>query len=107
MQGLMRGDNRTRAEFYASGIVNGWLSRNEARRLEDLNPLPGLDEPLLPLNMTTQAERDLLAAEVTDVVKSMIGHNGGPALDDGLLAGAVGRALSAAHQRQLAQRTLV
>lgn len=106
MQGLMRGDNKTRAEFYASGIVNGWLSRNEARRLEDLNPLPGLDEPLLPLNMTTQAERDLLAADVTDVVKSMIGHNGGPPFDDAALAGAVGRALSAAHQRQLAQRTL-
>ncbi len=57
MQGLLRGDNTARATFYASGITNGWLTRNEARRLEDLNPIEGLGEPLLPLNMSTQAER--------------------------------------------------
>jgi hypothetical protein len=27
--------------------------------LEDLNPIEGLGEPLLPLNMSTQAERSL------------------------------------------------
>ena len=59
MQGLLRGDNAARATFYASGITNGWLTRNEARRLEDLNPIEGLGEPLLPLNMSTQAERSL------------------------------------------------
>lgn len=57
MQGLLRGDNAARAIFYASGITNGWLTRNEARRLEDLNPIEGLGEPLLPLNMSTHAER--------------------------------------------------
>jgi len=57
MQGLLRGDNAARATFYASGITNGWLTRNEARRLEDLNPIEGLGEPLLPLNMSTSAER--------------------------------------------------
>lgn len=83
VQGLMRGDAKTRAEFYASGIINGWMVRNEARRLEDLDPLPGLDEPLVPLNMGTQAERDALAKAVSDTAKAaLIGHNGGPALDD-------------------------
>ncbi|MBX9945107.1 MAG: phage portal protein [Reyranella sp.] len=62
MQGLLRGDNTARATFYASGITNGWLTRNEARRLEDLNPIEGLGEPLLPLNMGTQGERDALLA---------------------------------------------
>ncbi|MCW5704671.1 MAG: phage portal protein [Bradyrhizobium sp.] len=57
MQGLLRGDNAARATFYASGITNGWLTRNEARRFEDLNPIEGLGEPLLPLNMSTSAER--------------------------------------------------
>jgi len=57
LQGLLRGDNTARANFYASGITNGWLTRNEARRFEDLNPIDGLEEPLLPLNMTTQGER--------------------------------------------------
>jgi HK97 family phage portal protein len=60
LQGLLRGDNTARANFYASGITNGWLTRNEARRFEDQNPIEGLEEPLLPLNMATQAERATL-----------------------------------------------
>jgi HK97 family phage portal protein len=51
LQGLLRGDAASRAEFYTSGITNGWMTRNEARRLEDMNPLPGLDTVLTPLNM--------------------------------------------------------
>jgi len=54
---LLRGDAKSRAEYYASGITNGWLVRNEARAMESdlgfaLNPLEGLDVPLMPLNMT-------------------------------------------------------
>lgn len=102
MQGLLRGDNKTRAEFYASGIINGWLVRNEARRLEDLNPLPGLDEPLLPLNMGTQAERDALAKNITATVKSMmVGHNGGPPIDDDEIERKIGRVLSTANERRI------
>lgn len=58
LDGLLRGDAKARAEFYASGIVNGWMTRNEVRRRESLNDAEGLDEFLLPLNMATQAERD-------------------------------------------------
>lgn len=47
----MWADSATRAAFYGSGIQNGWLTRNEVRVLENLNPLDGLDEPLSPLNM--------------------------------------------------------
>lgn len=56
MQGLLRGASADRANYYASGITNGWLTRNDARRLEDLDVLPGLDMPLAPLNMTTVNE---------------------------------------------------
>lgn len=52
VQALLRGDAKSRGEFYSSGITNGWMSRNEARRLEDLNPLPGLDKMLTPMNMS-------------------------------------------------------
>ncbi len=55
--GLLRGDARTRAQFYGFGIKDGWLTRNEARELEDLNPLDGLDEPLQPLNMAAGSDR--------------------------------------------------
>lgn len=49
---LLRGDTKTRFEAYGKAIQDGWMTRNEARRLENRNPLPGLDEPLQPLNMT-------------------------------------------------------
>ena len=42
-------DKRTAA--YASAITNGWMTRNEIRERENLNPLDMLDEPLQPLNM--------------------------------------------------------
>jgi len=48
---LLRGDIQARYNAYGRGINDGWLLRNEARELEELNPLDGLDEPLVPLNM--------------------------------------------------------
>lgn len=54
---ILRGDQKSRYEAYKQGIETGWLVRNEARELENLNPLEGLDEPLLPLNMMTEEER--------------------------------------------------
>ena len=48
---LLRGNTAERYEAYASAILNGWMSRNEVRELEDLNPEEGLDEFLVPLNM--------------------------------------------------------
>lgn len=52
LQGLMRGSAKERAEFYTSAINAGWMTRNEARRLEDMNPIDGLDKILTPLNMS-------------------------------------------------------
>lgn len=50
--GLLRGDIQTRYEAYTKAITNGFMSRNEARERENLNPRLGLDEMLQPLNMT-------------------------------------------------------
>jgi len=50
--GLLRGDIQTRYEAYTKAITNGFMSRNEARERENLNPRSGLDEMLQPLNMT-------------------------------------------------------
>lgn len=55
---LLSADVKSRAEFYVSGIQNGFMTRNEVRARENLNALEGLDEPLQPLNMVTQAEKD-------------------------------------------------
>lgn len=51
LDALMRADLQTRYAAHASGIAAGFLTRNEARRMENLPTLPGLDEPLSPLNM--------------------------------------------------------
>lgn len=58
---LMRGDAASRSTYYQSGIQNGWLTRNEARIAENLDPIEGLDEPLRPLNMVENSD-----AEVAD-----------------------------------------
>lgn len=53
---LLRGLPSSRADFYNKGITGGWLTRNDARRFEDLDPIDGLDVPLMPLNMTDGTE---------------------------------------------------
>ena len=41
VNGLMRGDYQSRTEGYARGIASAWLTPNEARASENLNPVPG------------------------------------------------------------------
>lgn len=52
VEGLLRGDSQSRYAAYATGRQWGWLSVNDIRRLENLNPVPGGDAYLQPLNMT-------------------------------------------------------
>lgn len=52
---LLRGDAATRALVYRALAELGILTRNEVREAENRNPLPGLDEPLTPLNMSRGA----------------------------------------------------
>ena len=40
IDGLMRGDYKSRMEGYAIARQNGWLSANDIRELENLNPIP-------------------------------------------------------------------
>ena len=49
----MRGDMSSRYTSYAQAITNGFMSANEVRALEDMNPRDGGDDFLTPLNMTT------------------------------------------------------
>jgi HK97 family phage portal protein len=55
---LLRGDSEARSTYINTGIMNGSLTRNEGRLMEDRNPLPGLDEPLRMLNMVTESDAD-------------------------------------------------
>lgn len=51
VDGLLRGDIKSRYEAYSRGILSGFMTRNEVRARENLNWLEGLDEPLYPTNM--------------------------------------------------------
>jgi len=54
IDGLLRGDLKTRFEAYVLAVTNGIMTRNEVRIRENMNPLPGLDAPLRPLNMAEE-----------------------------------------------------
>ena len=76
VSGLLRGDASARSALYHNGILDGWMTRNEARAAESalgivLNPLEGLDIPLIPLNMNDgteppQAQADTAASSSTE-----------------------------------------
>ena len=56
VDGLLRGDYKSRMEGYAVGRQNGWLSVNDIRRLEDMSPISaedGGDDYLVNGNMTS------------------------------------------------------
>ncbi len=43
IDGLMRGDYKSRMEGYAIGRQNGWMSANDIRELENMNPISDED----------------------------------------------------------------
>jgi HK97 family phage portal protein len=43
VEGLLRADSAGRGAWYNTALMNGWMSRNEVRRLENLPPIPGGD----------------------------------------------------------------
>lgn len=53
---LARGDSTARANNNSKLVAGGIITRNEARADEGREPLPGLDEPLQPLNMGKTAD---------------------------------------------------
>ncbi len=77
LEGLLRGDVETRYAAYAVGRQWGWLSTNDIRRRENMNPIEGGDEDYLtPLNMTTQDGRLLAFAQppkpALDYLRAMV-----------------------------------
>ena len=61
MEGLLRGDQKSRFEAFATGLNNGWLSVNEIRRFEDMRPVENdaADKFRMPLNMGEQEAASL------------------------------------------------
>lgn len=70
--GLLRGDVKARYEAYRIGREWGWLSANDVRALENMNPIDSGDAYLQPLNMgpagSVQAQRAAFQAYVDNEV---------------------------------------
>jgi phage portal protein BeeE len=58
LEGLLRADSKSRAEFYNAGLQNGWFTINEVRGLENMPPVEGGDVPRMQMQNVpiTEAE---------------------------------------------------
>lgn len=66
VDGLLRGDYQSRMQGYAVGRQNGWLSANDIREIEDMNPIPaeeGGDTYLINGNMTKLRDAGVFAQD--------------------------------------------
>ncbi len=66
VDGLLRGDYKSRMDGYAVGRQNGWLSANDIRSLENMNPIPdeeGGNLYLINGNMTKLKDAGLFAGK--------------------------------------------
>lgn len=104
VEGLMRADSAGRAALLSALGQNGYITRNEGRALDNRPPMDGGDELTVQSNMirlrdlgkadATGGEQQLRPAFVNllfggDVeqlidqrVRALVGHNGGPPLDE-------------------------
>lgn len=65
VDGLLRGDYQSRMNGYATARQNGWMSANDIREMEDLNPIPeeeGGNLYLINGNMTKLADAGAFAS---------------------------------------------
>ncbi len=69
VDGLLRGDYKSRMDGYAVGRQNGWLSANDIREMENLNPIPdeeGGSTYLINGNMTKLRDAGAFAGQAGD-----------------------------------------
>jgi len=52
VEGLLRADSAGRSAYYTTALQNGWMSRNDVRRLENLPPIEGGELYTVQLNLT-------------------------------------------------------
>jgi len=55
---LLRGDTRTRGDFYFKGIRSGWFTPNEVRAYEELPPMEGGDKLYMSRDLTPIDQRE-------------------------------------------------
>ncbi|EPK4544180.1 phage portal protein [Serratia marcescens] len=71
VEGLLRADSVGRAAYYTTALQNGWMSRNDVRRLENLPPIPGGEIYTVQLNLTPleDLKQNNLGAQAANVTR--------------------------------------
>lgn len=77
VRGLMRGDDEARSAYYREMLYGGVYSRAEIRKMEDLNPIEGLEKPLFPLNYGTVEEDGSVTVYSSDAAEPADGNQAG------------------------------
>lgn len=73
VNGLLRGDLTTRAEWYKTLYYTGSINSNEIRALEDMNEYEGGDEYFVPTNMIPASQVEaLLSGEKKEILPADI-----------------------------------
>lgn len=98
---LLRGDAISRAQYLHNLVLDGVITRNEARAEEGYDPIDGLDEPLVPVN-----ERELSAPDpnAPDPANEPADPTDGPPDDEGDDASARLAVVVRANAARLARR---
>lgn len=90
---LLRGDTASRYEAYATARQNGWMSANDIRERENMNPIENGDVYLVPLNM---------------IPADMVGDLGTPqGMESDVRTQGSGEARSMPHETRAAQSAMV
>ena len=72
LDALLRGDVASRYAAYAIGRQWGWLSANDVRERENLNPIESGDVYLSPMNMSDQSAGMVPASDVAVAMRSQV-----------------------------------
>lgn len=86
---LLRGDAKTRFEAYKTALMSFWMTPNEVRANEEMEPLPHGDEPLQPANYVPLGFEPVVGGALTkpSTVPSTETKPGGNGLPEKPLAG--------------------
>ncbi|WP_205955170.1 phage portal protein [Pantoea stewartii] len=71
VEGLLRADSAGRSAYYTTALQNGWMSRNDVRRLENMPPIEGGDIYTVQLNLTPleDLKQNSQAAQAANLMK--------------------------------------
>jgi len=71
VEGLLRADSAGRSAYYTTALQNGWMSRNDVRRLENMPPIEGGDIYTVQLNLTPleDLKQNSKAAQAANLLK--------------------------------------